>query len=112
MPIIPPNFNGEKFTNKYGLDDHAFYEYNGQLICITLPNLTDADLLDCTNDGDLYLSDDTKNRKLLIKQYQSTLNTLGNIESAVNPTNAQLIAAVKFLANTLGLLLKLLARMI
>ena len=45
-------------------------------------------------------------------EYLATLATLSNIETAASPTNAQVIAAVKFLAKTLRLLLKLLARMI
>jgi hypothetical protein len=43
-------------------------------------------------------------------EYTATINQLQNIENATNPTNAQVIAAVKFLAKTLRLLLKLLAR--
>jgi hypothetical protein len=45
-------------------------------------------------------------------EYQATITQLQNIEAATNPTNAQVIAAVKFLAKTLRLLLKLLARMV
>lgn len=39
-------------------------------------------------------------------------NTHSQIENATSPTNAQIIAAVKFLAKTLRLILKLLARML
>jgi hypothetical protein len=46
----------------------------------------------------------------LKSEYQTTITQLQSIESAVNPTNAQVIAAVKFLAKTLRLLLKLLTR--
>jgi hypothetical protein len=49
-------------------------------------------------------------RSQLKTEYQNTIDTLVNIENAVNPTNAQVIAGVKFLAKTLRLLLKLLAR--
>lgn len=45
-------------------------------------------------------------------QYLSTLDTLSQIENATTPTNAQVVAAVKFLAKTLRLLLKLLARVL
>jgi hypothetical protein len=45
-------------------------------------------------------------------EFQATIQTLTDIENAVSPTNAQVIAAVRFLAKTLRLLLKLLARMI
>ena len=44
------------------------------------------------------------------REYLSTIATLEQIETTVNPTNAQIIAAVKFLATTLKLLLKLVAR--
>jgi hypothetical protein len=42
--------------------------------------------------------------------YLATITTLEQIEAAASPTNAQVIAAVKFMAKTLRLLLKLLAR--
>jgi hypothetical protein len=42
--------------------------------------------------------------------YVSTVQTLTDIENAVSPTNAQVIAAMKFMAKTLRLLLKLLIR--
>jgi hypothetical protein len=45
-------------------------------------------------------------------EYPAIITQLLNIEDAVSPTNAQVIAAVRFLAKTLRLLLKLLARMI
>lgn len=46
----------------------------------------------------------------LKNEYQSTITQLQTIESATNPTNAQVVAAVKFTAKTLRLLLRLLAR--
>lgn len=46
----------------------------------------------------------------LKEEYQQTIDTLQQIEDAQSPTNAQVIAAVKFLAKTMRLLLKLLAR--
>lgn len=45
-------------------------------------------------------------------EYLNTIATLQQIEDAVNPTNGQVISAVKFLAKTLRLLLKLIARSI
>jgi len=50
--IIPANFDGQKFASKYNLDPFTdFYsDGNGNLICPSLPNLTDADLLDCITD--------------------------------------------------------------
>lgn len=47
----PADFDGVKFATKYGLDPMKdFYDDgNGNLICISLPNLTDADLLDCVS---------------------------------------------------------------
>lgn len=43
-------------------------------------------------------------------EYQNAITTLMQIENAASPTNAQVVAAVKFLAKTLRLLLKFLAR--
>ncbi len=51
-------------------------------------------------------------RQQLKDEYQNTITQLQSIENAVSPTNAQVIAAVKFLAKTLRLLLKLLARLL
>jgi hypothetical protein len=45
-------------------------------------------------------------------EYVATLATLADIENAISPTNAQVIAAVKFMAKTLRLILKLQAKMI
>lgn len=52
MPNIPNNFNGSKFAEKYALRERGdFYDDgNGVLVCPSLPNLTDADLLDCVID--------------------------------------------------------------
>lgn len=57
-------------------------------------------------------NDDKIDRDKLRVEYLSTLNTLSQIENATSPTNAQVIAAVKFLAKTLRLLLRLLARLV
>lgn len=43
-------------------------------------------------------------------EYVSTITQLETIENTASPTNAQVIAAVKYLAKTIRLLLKLLAR--
>lgn len=45
-------------------------------------------------------------------EYIATIAQLEAIEAATSPTNAQVIAAIKFLAKTLRLLLKLIARSI
>jgi hypothetical protein len=58
------------------------------------------------------LNDQNTTRLQIRTEYQTTITQLQSIEAATNPTNAQVIAAVKFLAKTLRLLLKLLARMI
>jgi len=49
-------------------------------------------------------------RQQLRTEYQNAVTQLQDIENATNPTNAQVIAAVKFLARTLRLILKLFAR--
>lgn len=48
----PTNFDGAKFAAKYNLDPFRdFYDDgNGNIICPSLPNLSDADLLDCVTD--------------------------------------------------------------
>ena len=60
--------------------------------------------------GVVLVTDQDKSQ--LKAEFQETITQLLSIENAVSPTNAQVIAAVKFLAKTLRLLLKLLARMI
>jgi len=51
MPNIPMNFDGAKFAAKYSLDSlRDFRVEDGALICPSLPDLTDADLLDCVVD--------------------------------------------------------------
>ena len=45
-------------------------------------------------------------------EFITTVDTLLQIENATSPTNAQIVAAVKFLARTLRLLLKFIARMV
>jgi hypothetical protein len=49
-------------------------------------------------------------RKQLKDEYQATLATLQQITDTASPTNAQVVAAVKFLAKTFILLLKLISR--
>lgn len=47
MAKIPNNFDGVKLREKYNLTEHDFYAVGDELICPSLPDLTDADLLDC-----------------------------------------------------------------
>lgn len=55
---------------------------------------------------------ETRTDKAQIKaEYQATLNTLSQIENTATPTNTQIIAAVKFMAKTLKLILKLLTKL-
>lgn len=51
-------------------------------------------------------------KQQLKDEYLATITQLQNIENAVNPTSVQVIAAVKFLAKTLRLLLKLIVKII
>ena len=73
--------------------------------------LTDAEWITYQNianpDEGAYLT----NRAQLKAEYQSTIDQLQSIENAVSPTNAQVIAAVKFLAKTIRLILKLFVRL-
>lgn len=46
----------------------------------------------------------------LREDYIATINQLETIENAVNPTNAQVVAAVKFLAKTIRFILRFLAK--
>lgn len=52
MPKIPANFDGAKFATKYNLDPFKdFYDNGkGEIVCPSLPDLVDADLLDCIAD--------------------------------------------------------------
>ena len=54
----------------------------------------------------IYRADKTQ----LATEAQATITTLQNFEAVTNPTNAQVIAAVKFLAKTLRLILKFIVR--
>ena len=47
MPTIPYDFDGSAFETKYNLTRFDFMVDGDQLVCPSLPNLTDADLLDC-----------------------------------------------------------------
>lgn len=58
------------------------------------------------------INEQLANREQFKAEYQATIDQLTTIENTTNPTNAQVIAAVKYLAKTLRLLLKLLARII
>ena len=48
--IIDKTFDGKKFAEKYNLDYMDFIIVEGELICPSLPDLKDADLLDCVAD--------------------------------------------------------------
>lgn len=58
------------------------------------------------------LLEERANKQQLKDEYQATITQLEQIENATSLTNAQVIAAVKYLARTVRLLLKLLARII
>ena len=51
-------------------------------------------------------------REQMRAEYIATLATLQQIEDATSPTNAQVIAAIKFLARTMIIVLKILARIV
>ena len=80
-------------------------------------NLSDTQLEELFNQAETaeeqaYFADYSIDRQQLKAEYQSTIDQLQNIESAQSPTNAQVVAAVKYLAKTIRLMLKLLARLI
>jgi hypothetical protein len=109
--LIPPNFDGTKFIERYG--DIDFRVIGDELICPSLPNLTTADIADLVVDMVAYNNEkqDYENSITALRnEFTSTISTLTDIENATSPTNAQVIAAIKFLAKTLRLLLKVLAR--
>lgn len=51
-------------------------------------------------------------RQQLQTDYQNTITQLEAIQNTASPTNAQVIAAVKYLAKTLELLIKILVRIL
>lgn len=113
MVNIPVNFSGQKFAIKYNLDPLTDFRVEDDILfCPSLPNLTDSDLLDCVvTQAELdELTSQDQARDQLKAEYTSTITTLQTIEGTTNPTNAQVVAAVKFLAKTLRLLLKFLAK--
>lgn len=61
-------------------------------------------------DASEYKTVDTINRDAIKAEYLNTINTLQQIEDATSPTNAQVVAAVKFLARTVRLILKIFVR--
>ena len=65
-----------------------------------------------TTEESNYFASDAIDRQQLKAEYQATIDQLQNIENAQSPTNAQVVAAVKYLAKTIRLMLKLLARLI
>lgn len=56
------------------------------------------------------LLDDRANKQQIRDEYQATITQLQTIETTTSPTNAQVVAAVKFLAKTLRILLKFIVR--
>jgi hypothetical protein len=58
------------------------------------------------------LDDHKVTRQQLRTEYLNTITQLQAIENVTSPTNTQIITAIKFLARTIRLLLKLIARTI
>jgi len=50
MPVIPNNFDGAFFMSKFAKGQFDFRVDGDQLICPSLPNLTDEDIADCVVD--------------------------------------------------------------
>jgi uncharacterized protein (DUF2252 family) len=105
---IPLNFDGAKFATKYGLSIQDFY-IDGDQLHSPIQNLDLSDCITTAADFAELASQDAA-RDQLKAEYISAIATLTQIENAVSPTNAQVTAAVKYLAKTLRLLLKLLVR--
>lgn len=65
-----------------------------------------------TPSADEIAEDDNQTQSIdqVKSEYSNTITTLLTIENTVSPTNAQVIAAVKFLAKTVRLILRFLAR--
>lgn len=57
-----------------------------------------------------YLNDFISDKASLRAEYQSTLDSLQQIQDTVSPTNAQVVAGVKFIAKTIKLMLRILAK--
>ena len=58
-----------------------------------------------------YIEEFSVSRQALKEEYLGTISTLQQIEDTTSPTHAQVIAAVKFIAKTVRLMLKILAKM-
>ena len=95
---IPENKNLildiQKFTARLSVNTYTVSE--GQLL----------------NNGQPIAASTDIDRAQLKAEYQATIDQLQNIENAQSPTNAQVITAVKYLARTIRLMLKLLARLL
>lgn len=84
-----------------------YYSVESTLDDLTLDNLFSfPETVDEIN----YLTEFATYKTQLKTEYQSTIDTLLQIENEATPTNAQVIAAVKFLAKTDRLLLRLMAK--
>jgi hypothetical protein len=121
MINIPANFNGKKFAAKYNLISNDFRLEGTTLFCEKLPNLTDADLLDCiTTPAEILEREQMIARRgvailssyEMMAQYQAAIDRLTQIETATTFTNAQVIQAIKDMATYEKKIIKVLARMI
>jgi hypothetical protein len=104
--------NGEAFPYQIEKLDGGIFHYLN-----TESSLPEDQLIALFNQAETaeevtYFADDEADRQQLKAEYQATITQLQSIENATSPTNAQVIAAVKFLAKTIRLLLKLLARLL
>lgn len=103
MPIMPPNFDGAKFLAQHPeLNSDDFWAVGNTLYCPSLPNLTDADLLNCvlTPEELAEMADLEQAIEQLKSQYVWARDTLRDIINQPEPTAVNL-ATIKVIAQAL-----------
>lgn len=98
MPTIPANFHGGKFMTKYSLSQSDFQVRDNELICPSLPDLTESDLVDCVVTPE-ELADLALRLQALLDmkdRYVWAINRLSEIRTSPNPSsvNLQVILAI------------------
>lgn len=119
MPKIPENFDGTRFQEKFDKTIDDFRIFKGELVCPSLPDLTDQDISDCIvdiNDFNLKNEEFSSAKLEIVEQYRNSIDRLSQIISAPRPTTfsqndiGKLFDAVQDLAKYERFIIKLIGR--
>lgn len=121
MPIIPNNFDGDFFNNKFNKTRFDWRVEDGNLICPSLPNLTEEDLIDCVVNLVAYEENNLNNltsRQKIKDEYQNVTSRLQQIVDA-DPSgltqaqfNQQAFLAIQDIAQFVLWIIKFIARFV